>query len=210
MVLRKSLSLAVLLAFRVTALLTCVNDHSLGRRINNERGNNQIGNRIIKLTHWNPDYHGLIFSLLLLLCPLFFPLPSHHPLSPPLLIFEWQSRWYSRPSKPLSLPPLVSLVNGCQSELGPHADWQQVSSCSGNNYDRAAVEMDSRVDSPHCAALLRADGVLPWEAIIAGCQLTARFFCQRDQPSSSGFLWANSILNTQIKPLSNHWLLSEE
>ncbi|KAK5860932.1 hypothetical protein PBY51_022372 [Eleginops maclovinus] len=89
---------------------------------------------------------------------------------------------------PLSLLPLVSLVNGCQSELGPHADWQQVSSCSGNNYYRAVVKMDSRDDSPHCAALHRADGVLPWEAIIARCQLTARFFCQRDQPSSSGFL----------------------
>lgn len=49
-------------------------------------------------------------------------------------------------------------------------------------------EMDSRVDSPHCALLLPADGVLPWEAIIARCQLTARFYCQCDQPSSSGFL----------------------
>lgn len=49
-------------------------------------------------------------------------------------------------------------------------------------------EMDSRVDSPHCALLLLADGVLPWEAIIARCQLTARFYCQCDQPSSSGFL----------------------
>lgn len=87
-----------------------------------------------------------------------------------------------------SLHPLASLVNGCQSELGPHADWQQVSSCSRNNYDWAAVKMDSCVDSPHCTPLLPADGVLPWEAIIARCQLTARFYCQWDQPSSSGFL----------------------
>ncbi|CAB1448016.1 unnamed protein product [Pleuronectes platessa] len=69
--------------------------------------------------------------------------------------------------------------------------------------------MDSRVDAPQRAPPLPADGVLPWEAIIARWQLTARFHCQRDRPSSSGFLWANNILNTQIKLLTSHWLLSK-
>lgn len=183
----------MLLVFRVTVLSTCVNDHSPGRRldferINNERGNNQIGNRIIKQTHWNPDYHGPFFPLL----PLSSAFPPHLPITHSLLFLslsdnQGDTQGLQTPL-PLSLHPLVSLVNGCQSELGPHADWQQVSSCSGNNYDWAVVKMDSRVDSPHCAALLLANGVLPWEAIIARCQLTARFYCQCDQPSSSGFL----------------------
>lgn len=37
--------------------------------------------------------------------------------------------WYSRPSKPLSLHHLVSLVNECQS-AAPHTIWQQISLCS--------------------------------------------------------------------------------
>lgn len=73
----------------------------------------------------------------------------------------------------LSPHPVASLVNGCQSELGPHTDWQKVSSCARNNYDRGAAKVDLCVDSQHCAPLLSADGVLPWEAIIARCQLTA-------------------------------------
>lgn len=70
--------------------------------------------------------------------------------------------------------------------------------------------MDSRAASSFCAPLPLAAGVLPWEAIIARCQLTAPFYCQCDQPSSSGFLQANSILNAQIKPLTDSWLLSEK
>ena len=64
------------------------------------KGNYQSGNRIIKLTHTN----GFPSSSFLL-C--FFS-PSSHPLSPPLVIFEWQSWWYSRPSKKsLSLSPCI-------------------------------------------------------------------------------------------------------
>lgn len=134
-------------------------------------------------------------SLLLLLLPLsvctFSPLPSSLSLLHLQSLSDNPGDTQGLPNIPPlspSLHPLASLVNGCQSELGPHADWQQVSSCSRNNYDWAAVKMDSCADSPHCTPLLPADGVLPWEAIIARCQLTARFYCQWDQPSSSGFL----------------------
>lgn len=62
-------------------------------------------------------------------------LPGRHPcfssLTFPINAFfsEWQSCWYSRPSKPLSLHHLISLVNECQS-AAPHTIWQQISSCS--------------------------------------------------------------------------------
>lgn len=121
----------------------------------------------------NPDYHQALSPPSSLRC-----CSPHLPVMPSLLHFSSLSdnrdtQGLPKSPPPLSLPPRVSLVNGCQSELGPHADWQQVSSCSWNNYDWAAVKMDSRVGSPHCAPLLPADGVLPWEAIIARCQLTA-------------------------------------
>lgn len=175
---RKSLGRPVLLVFNITALLTAVNDHSAGTRfdfggINNGRGNYQRRNRIMK------ESSSSFFLIFCLSLPISSSPPLSLSLSSRLQIFEWQSWWYSRPSKPpLSQHPPVSAVNGCQSDLGPHADWQQVSSRSRNNYDRAALEMDSRGDSPHRAPPLSADGVLPWEAIIAGCQLTARFYCQ--------------------------------
>lgn len=107
-----------------------------------------------------------------------------------LCIFEWQSWRYSRPSKPSSSLPTSPGLSGQWVSIRAWPSRRLATSMLtlAKQLGQGCGEMDSRVDSPHCALLLPADGVLPWEAIIARCQLTARFYCQCDQPSSSGFL----------------------
>lgn len=184
--LRKSFLLTVLLVFRVRALLTRVNDHSPGRRldylyferINNERGNYHNRNRVIKVTHSNHDYHGLSRTF----PSPFLPSTSNLWVTIMVILKAFQNPLPLFPRIPW---PLWSM--GVNQSLA----LTQI----GNKYPRADETIMTGLRwkwiptlIPHIALLFsRSTGSCHGKQLSLDASWQ-RFYCQCDQPSSSGFL----------------------
>lgn len=179
--------MAVPLVFRVSVLLTCVNDHSAGRRldysscdgINNERGHYLNRDGIIKVGRSFLRLSGTPLPLS----------PSHQ--TPTLLLHLESLSDNCGEALGLSKPKKKKEKNASllSFPLTPRLAGQWVSirawpSCRLATSILALAKTIMTglqrkwipVSAPlRCAPLPLADGVLPWEAIIAGCQLTAPF-----------------------------------
>lgn len=151
--------MAVPLVFRVSVLLTCVNDHSAGRRldysscdgINNERGHYLNRDGIIKVARSFLRLSGT-------------PLPLSPSHQTPTLLLHLESLsdncgealGLSKPKKkrkerlpaliPPHLPPRWSM--GVNQSLALLQIGNEHPRARKNNYDRAAAKMDSCVGSP--------------------------------------------------------------
>lgn len=183
--------MAVPLVFRVSALLTCVNDHSAGRRldysscggINNERGHYLNRDGIIKVARSFLRLSGTPLPLS----------PSHRT---PTLLLHLESLSDNRSDtqglskrikKRKETPPRS--CSPCISPPTPRlaGQWVSIRAWPSRRLATSILALAKTImtglqrkwipaSAPlRCAPLPPADGVLPWEAIIAGCQLTAPF-----------------------------------
>lgn len=180
--------MAVPLVFRVSALLTCVNDHSAGRRldysscdgINNERGHYLNRDGIIKVARSFLRLSGTPLPLS----------PSHQ--TPTLLLHleslsdnRGDTQGLSNQKKKKKNVSSLSFPLHHPSRLA--GQWVSIRAWPSCRLATSILALAKTImtglqrkwipaSAPlRCAPLPPADGVLPWEAIIAGCQLTAPF-----------------------------------
>lgn len=72
----------------------------------------------------------------------------------------------------------------------------KIASQSHNYYNRTEIWI--LTSTPHHPSFMGASGVLPWEAIIARCQLTARLHCQ-GHDASHPWAFSRQIASSSLK-----------